>query len=116
MRDVGILLGGMLLGGGLVAARDLAIEELEQWRKHRKAKGQWFQPSEARRPAPPPPGGPQPTPRSIVGQRAGGGAHRPTQRKARFSGRVKRRVTSQPGRVAGKTSEESPGQLGNGPD
>lgn len=116
MRDIAILLGGMLMGGGLVAARDLAFEEWQRWRKERQERGQWFRPSAARRPAPPAPGGPQPPPRSIVGQRPAEGRHRPKQREARFGTRVRRRVVPQPGRVAGRTVEESAGQGAAGQD
>lgn len=113
MRDALLVLGGMAMGLGLHEAAHLGWAQFQTWRKGRD---QWFRKqtgSDAPGAARPPAGGPQPTPRQIVGQRPAEGRHRPKQREARFASRVRRRKVHQPARVAGGKVEESPGQGGN---
>lgn len=99
MRDLGLVLGGMLLGWGAEGTwwrvKPLVDRGLvwlarvlgKLWRKSRRDPSQWFRRSDAAvvRPTLPPTA--QPGPRPVVGQRASEGAHRATQRRVRFAGR-----------------------------
>lgn len=90
MRDAALVGMGIFFGLTLHEAAHVGWRELQAWRRKRRDGPQWFRrqkPSDAR----PGPGPAQhPTPVQIKGQRAAGGAHRPRQQQARFSGRVRR--------------------------